>query len=109
MGNGRLHNQLPRLGCRGRSAGKRMRTWPILLIYVAVIGCGPASPKATPVPLRLTVRQPVLDENRSGNTDILQAAASYADRTKFYRDSTGSLVATKYGDPKLDHAVEFRN
>ncbi len=83
-----------------------MRPSPILFIYVALVGCSPAPQKATPAPLRLTVRQPVLDVNRSHIADILQVAASYPDRTTFFRDSAGSMVAPKYGDPMLDRAAE---
>jgi hypothetical protein len=83
-----------------------MRALTIILLYVGLMGCNPSQQEATSATLRFNVRHPVLDVEVSRNGDILEAAASYPDRTTSFRDSAGAMLAPKYGDPVLDRAAD---
>ena len=82
-----------------------MRAVIPFIVLSAVAGCELRDAQKTREPVRLSVREPVLDRSRTPQHDILKAAADYSDRTTSYRAGTGPMRPTEYGDPDLDKAA----
>lgn len=75
------------------------------IILSAVTECKLRDAQKTREPVRLSVREPVLDLSQTPQRDILNAAMNYTDRTTSYREGTRPMRPTEYGDPELDRAV----
>ena len=75
------------------------------IVLAAAAGCESRDGRSPQEPIRLLVREPVLDRSRPQQYDILNAAANYPDRTTSYREGKGPMRPTEYGDPELDKAA----
>jgi hypothetical protein len=88
-----------------RSSAKEMKAVIAFIVLAAAAGCESRDTRKPQEPIRLFVREPVLDGSRTQQYDILTAAANYPDRTTLSREGEGPMRPTKYGDPALDQAA----